>query len=127
MFRVRALKSLTGYFSFEGSLAWSPDGKRIAAIEKNGLGQRWLILLDIREARAKVDVREPLPIAGPIARVDFSSNSHIRVEGETQVFDQDIPVSGKLADGAPYKLSPALPKKLKHGEYVYRVYGWVCI
>lgn len=136
---VRVLKSLTGRYALEGDLAWSPDGRRIAAVEKNDLGQRWLILLNSKALTGKdgekgedhdtdgnVDAREPLPIKGPIHRIDFISDTHIRVEGETQIFEQDIPAYGKLRDATKYTITSALPKQFSIDNMFVPIYGWVC-
>lgn len=136
---VRVLKSVTGVYSIEGDLAWSPDGSRIAAVEKNDLGQRWLVLINSKASASKdgargedrdtdgnIDAREPLPIKDPISRIDFTSDTHIKVEGETQLFEQDIPAHGKLRDAAKYTLSPALPKQFSIDNIFVPIYGWVC-
>lgn len=136
---VRVLKSLTGAYSLEGDLAWSPNGHRIAAVEKNDLGQRWLILInreahvgggedrnDEKSERSNIDARIPLPISGSIKRIDFTSDTHIRVEGETQFFDQDIPTYGKVRNTANYTITDALPKEFVDGEGHFPIFGWVC-
>ncbi len=134
----KASGPLNGDYSIEGDPAWSPDGSRIAAVEKNG-AQRWLVLLDTQAAggtgadrgndkktRGNVYAREPLPIGGPITQIRFTSNTHIRVEGATQIFEQDIPASGKLNEAAPYSVTPALPKQFSTDDTRVPVYGWVC-
>lgn len=135
---VHVLKSVTGAYSLEGDLAWSPDGRRIATVEKNDLGQRSLVLLNrnahVEEEDARrddrehnnVDVKEPLPIAGPISRIEFTSDTHIRVEGATQIFEQDIPAYGKVRDITNYRITAALPKQFVDEYKTIPIFGWVC-
>jgi hypothetical protein len=136
---VHVLKSLTGAYSIEGDLAWSPNGHRIAAVEKNDLGQRWLILInrkahvgegedrnDERSERSNVDARILLPISGPIKRIDFTSDTHVRVEGETQIYELDIPAYGKVRNTSGSTITPALPKQFSIGDLFLPIYGWVC-
>ena len=75
-----------------------------------------------------IDAREPLPIAGPISRIEFTSDTHIRVEGATQVFDQDIPAHGKVRDTTNYTITNAnaMPKQMAVQGGMPNLYGWVC-
>jgi hypothetical protein len=121
------LKSDTGAYSFEGGIAWSPSGKRIALVEANPAGQRFWVLLSRHGA---VDAREALPVDGPVRSIAFTSDTHLRIEGATQVFDKDIPAEGKVSSGGRYLLSPAMPQQLTvkgvAGNSIGEVKGWSC-
>jgi len=130
------LKSDTGAYSFEGGIAWSPSGKRLALVEANPAGQRFWVLLNRHMGRAAisghgaVDAREVLPIDGPVRSIVFTSDTHLRIEGASQVFDKDIPADGKVPAGGPYLVGPAMPQQLtvKVGaaNSIGEVKGWSC-
>jgi hypothetical protein len=84
--------SSAGYARFEGGLAWSPDGARIAAVEANDAGQRTLLLLD----RDGIDARLALPIEGPIGAIRFLTKTVMRVEGTRDAVEYTIPATGKV-------------------------------
>ena len=103
--------------SFEAGPVWDPRGKRIAFIESDTAGQRWLVLINKEMGAAAqlggaLDARVLLPVAGPVASIRFASDTHIVVEGASQVFEQDIPAQGKVPANASYTIKPALPKQL---------------
>lgn len=122
--------------NYEGGLAWDPRGKRIAAVEADGTGKRYLILMNkelgtaAQNNKGAVDAKQLLPIDGPISSITFTSATHIRVEGATQVFDQDIPAQGKVSDKVAFTVTDALPKQIQimsgTTEEVAQVYGWTC-
>lgn len=138
---IRVLKSKTGYSSLEGELAWDSHGRRITTVEANDLGQRSLILLNRHRSEndndnsegqesGAIDGRISLPIDGPIRSVEFTSDTHIRVVGATQVFELNIPAHGPIPAGISYTIAPALPKQLsvKIGTTTATVpvQDWVC-
>jgi hypothetical protein len=94
--------SNTGYARFEGGLAWSPNGGRIAAVEANDAGQRTLLLLDRQmgqaaiQGRGGIDARLVLPITGPISAIRFLTNTAIRVEGARDAVEYTVPATGKV-------------------------------
>jgi hypothetical protein len=94
--------SNTGYARFEGGLAWSPNGARIAAVEANDAGQRTLLLLDRQMGQAAiqgqggVDARLVLPITGPVGAIRFVTNTAIRVEGARDAVEYTVPATGKV-------------------------------
>jgi hypothetical protein len=115
--RLYIKKSNTGAWLFEGHVAWDPRGKRIAVVEASGLGQRTWLLVNREMGQADngkggVDAREQLPIDGPIKKIAFTSDTHIRIEGATQAFEKDIPAQGKVPAGTPYRITQAMPGKI---------------
>ena len=138
---VRVLKSKTGNYFLEGEVAWDRRGRRIVVVEANALGQRSLVLISLQhsdgDADSKenkpghVDARIPLPIAGPVNAIKFTSDTHIRVTGTTQVYDQDFPANGSIPAGTISHAS-ALPTELAvisgtESEAVpVPVQGWSC-
>jgi hypothetical protein len=139
---VRILKGQAGSTSFEGDIGWDHHGRRIAAVEVDGLGRRSVVLIKNNRSDSDNDDddkdkgknvflgRIPLSIAGPIVSVTFTSPTHIRVVGASEVLDQDIPVQGPVsATGAP-TVTAALPQKIlisgaPLGSSV-PVFGWSC-
>lgn len=121
---VDVMKSTTDQFSFEGGLNWDLRGRRLATIEANDAGQRSLLLLNRQRSddnndeenedrdEGSIDAKILLPIGGPIRSVDFTSDTHIRVVGATQVFEQNIPAHGPIPANMSYTITPALPKQL---------------
>lgn len=134
---VRVLKSKTGNYLLEGDVAWDRSGRRIAVVEANDLGQRSLVLISLQHSDdddnskenqpGHVDARIPLPIAGPVRAINFTSNTHIRVTGATQVYDQDIPGNGSIPAGS---ITAALPTELTVTSggvsEIVPVRGWSC-
>jgi hypothetical protein len=134
--RLAIKRSNTGDYSFEGGVAWDPRGKRIAVVESNALGQRTWILLNSEmgqaatKAAGAIDAKQPLPIDGPVGSISFTSDTHLRIVGATQVFDKDIPAQGKVPAGGPYAITQALPQvltvKINGVSMTTDVKGWAC-
>jgi hypothetical protein len=128
-------QSKSGNFSFEASPAWDLRGKRIGFIQANGIGERFLVLINKEFGSADqnnggVDLTMKLPINGPIASIKFTSDTHVVVEGQTQIFEEDIPAQGKVPSNASYTIKPALPKQLNvligQASTLVDVKGWFC-
>jgi hypothetical protein len=129
--------SNTGYARFEGGLAWSPNGARIAAVEANDAGQRTLLLLDRQMGQAAIqgqggiDGRLVLPIAGPIRAIRFLTNTAIRVEGAQDAVEYTVPATGKVRSPS-YVVKPlpvqahALSLTLDGSPVSATVRDWTC-
>ena len=134
--RLTIKRSNTGTYSFESGIAWDPRGKRMALVEANPGGQRSWVLLNkemgqaATNASGAVDTKELLPIDGPVRSISFTSDTHLRIEGVTQVFEKDIPAQGKVSPGGPYAIHPALLQQLTvnlgAGSISAQVKGWSC-
>lgn len=57
-------------------------------------------------------------------------DTHLRIEGGTQVFDKDIPAEGKVSAGGPYLIGAAKPQQLTvnlgANSSIGEVKGWSC-
>jgi hypothetical protein len=134
--RLAILRLPASDYALEGGIAWDPRGKRMAVVAVSPGGQRsWLLLnKEMGQAAAvgtgAIDANEPLPIAGPVQSIAFTSDTHLRIVGASQVFDKDIPAQGKVPSGGAYTLSSALPQKLTVNvggtTAVVDVKGWSC-
>jgi hypothetical protein len=134
--RLTIKRSNSGDYAFEGGVAWDPRGKRIALVEANSAGQRTWVLLNSEMGQAAIrgsgaiDAKESLPVAGPVRSISFPSDTRLRIEGASQVFEKDIPAQGKVPPGGAYAIRPALPQqltlKLAQGSVVAAVKGWSC-
>lgn len=134
--RLDVRKATMGASALDGDMAWDSRGKRLAFVTVNAAGERTLLILN-RElgqaadtGRGALDLEEPLPIDGPIRSVAFVSDTHIRVIGQTQQFDQDIAPQGKITSGKSFAVTPALPAILNvnfmTGAETAAVKGWSC-
>jgi hypothetical protein len=129
--------SNTGYARFEGGLAWSPNGARIAAVEANDAGRRTLLLLDRQmglaaiQGQGGIDARLVLPIAGPIGAIRYPANTAIRVEGEREAVEYTVPATGKVQSPS-YVVKPlpilahALSLALNGSTVNATVRDWTC-
>jgi hypothetical protein len=135
---VRVLKSKTGMFSLAGNIAWSPNNRRIAVVEKNENGESFLILLNQGNSEsdgeqhpsvtnAKIGMfRELLPISSPIKSIRFTSDTHIRIEGASQIYERDIPGYGKIQPRTNYTVTAAQPNQIMLDGKSIQVIDWVC-
>jgi hypothetical protein len=129
--RLSIVRRNPGDYAFEGGIAWDPAGKRVALVEANPAGQRTWILLQAATASAgAVDARELLPIDGPVRSISFTSDTHLRIKGATQVFEQEIPAQGKVAPGGAHAIASALPRQISvhlgGASVLAEVKGWSC-
>jgi hypothetical protein len=134
--RLEVRKATTGSPVIEGDLAWDPRGKRIAFVTAAESGNRKLIILNkeagqaANSGRGAIDLEEALPIDGPVRSLAFVADTHIRVTGQTQQFDQDIPAQGKATNTKAFTITSALPGYLdvsfSTGMETTAVKGWSC-
>lgn len=132
------LKSSQGNSSFEAGPIWDVSGRRVAFIETNSAGQRWLTLVNKNLGNADqnnqglggIDAHELLPIAGPVTSISFISDTTITVVGQNQVFTQSIPAAGKIPTDTPYSISAAMPAQVimftAGAPITVPVIGWKC-
>ncbi len=135
--RLFVKRSDTGTFALEGGIAWDPRGKRMAVVEVNPrTNKRTWILLN-REmgqaatgANGAIDAKQPLPIEGPVTSIAFTSDTHLRIEGASQVFEKDIPAQGKVPAGGTHAITQAMPQfltvKIGADNAFAPVKGWSC-
>lgn len=130
---VRVVRSKIGKISFEGGIAWDNIGQRLAVVETNELGRKFLILLNADSAAiAKENVvlfRKELPLAGSIQSIQFTSENKLRVTGSYKIFEQGLSTDKRALSGG-YTLIPALPERLavsvNSTSLLADVYGWSC-
>lgn len=119
----------------EAGPAWDLRGKRVAISEVDEQGNRTLVLLNRTLGSGAldggaVDLRKALQIAGPVRRIEFPSDTILRVTGQTQQAELAIPAQGKVPAAASFSIAQTQPSQLsvKMGitETTLAVKGWAC-
>lgn len=130
---VRAVKSQTGNFSFEGGLVWVGTAPRLAVVEVNDAGQSYLVLMNSESSVNSKDAsgvfKVNLPLRRPIKSVEVTADNKIRVWGANAIFEQTLSANQKSLTGS-YTLTSAPPQKLSvtiGGEnHTADVLNWSC-
>jgi hypothetical protein len=133
--RLQIAKSNVGEVSFDDAITWDLRGRRIAAVESDNSGKRGLVLLNRdlafqNQSNAGVDARIPLPIEEAISSLRYISDTQIRIEGATKVYEQVISAHGRVTAGPSYFVAAAASKQItvKDGSNIWTVgvEAWAC-